>query len=114
MPVDTNSSLVWISNLIESSWTQIQITLQYTSGRFVISVTISVRNSLTLLQTGHRSTTRTITVPLGPLTDIDRPQRLLLFGLPLGVCGSKSGAAMAQTNSLPLLLIPQAPRPANK
>ena len=59
--------------------------------------------SLTLLQTGHRSTTFTFTLPFGPVTEMYRPQRLLLFGLPFGVCGSKSGAAIAHTNSLPLL-----------
>ncbi len=70
--------------------------------------------SLTLLQTGQRSTTLTVTVPCGPVTEMDLPQRLLLLGLPFGVCGSKSGAAIAQIRSLSVLVTPQAPRPAKK
>ena len=114
MPVDMNTSCTSISNLIESSWTQIESTLEERRKAFSNYFLNGKIISLTLWQTGHRSTTLTVTVPFGPLTEIDRPQRLLLFGLPFGVCGSKSGAAMAQTNSPPLLWIPQAPRPANK
>lgn len=69
---------------------------------------------LTLLQTGQRSTTFTVTLPFGPLTVIDFPHRVFLFGLPWGVLGSKSGAAIAATSSLAPLLIPHAPRPANQ
>lgn len=53
-------------------------------------------------------------VPFGPVTEIGRPQRLFLFGLPLGVCGSKSGAATAAMKSLLVLVVPQAPMPADK